>query len=193
MLGLAILSFIVWCPLYRVLSNSLSECPLSDFPPHSPPSLCPPLFPSPPPSRAMKYLVKRVWMGGSESYLFNKLESIALSPLPRTPVLNCCITKALEPDYVGAQTVSEIKGPKLWPSWDNRKKKRLVQKYTALHMLISKLFAVTKLGQFHTNLSQNVGTLNGSIEGAQSNSSPCNPPNSVMALFISPPPPPVFT
>lgn len=50
----------------------------------------------------MDYLQERVWAGGSESHLFNKLESIAMSDLPRTPVLGCCISKALEPKYVGA-------------------------------------------------------------------------------------------
>ena len=33
--------------------------------------------------------------------MFNKLESIATSELPRTPVLGCCITKALDPKHVG--------------------------------------------------------------------------------------------
>jgi len=37
----------------------------------------------------------------SESHLFNKLESIAMSELPRTPVLGCCISKALEKQHVG--------------------------------------------------------------------------------------------
>jgi len=32
--------------------------------------------------------------------MFNKLESIALSDQPRTPVLDCLITKALFPKYV---------------------------------------------------------------------------------------------
>ena len=36
----------------------------------------------------------------SESDMFNKLESIALSEEPRTPVLDCMITKALLPKYV---------------------------------------------------------------------------------------------
>lgn len=49
----------------------------------------------------MDYLLERVWVGGSESHLFNKLEGIATSELPRTPVLGCCISKALEPKYVG--------------------------------------------------------------------------------------------
>jgi hypothetical protein len=52
-------------------------------------------------SRCLDYLQERVWVGGSESHLFNKLESIAMSDLPRTPVLGCCISKALEPKYVG--------------------------------------------------------------------------------------------
>ncbi len=36
----------------------------------------------------------------SESHMFNKLESVAMSENPRTPVLDCKITKALEPEYV---------------------------------------------------------------------------------------------
>lgn len=39
----------------------------------------------------------RVWTGGTESEMFNKLESIALSPSPQTPVLGCHISRALEP------------------------------------------------------------------------------------------------
>ena len=56
--------------------------------------------------RALDCLLERVWVGGSESHLFNKLESIAMSELPCTPVLGCCISKALEPKYVGT-SVSE--------------------------------------------------------------------------------------
>ena len=37
----------------------------------------------------------------SESEMFNRLEEIAKSDMPRTPVLGCCISKALEPDNVG--------------------------------------------------------------------------------------------
>ncbi|KAK3606282.1 hypothetical protein CHS0354_037959 [Potamilus streckersoni] len=40
------------------------------------------------------------WDGGSESAMFNKLESIAKSSEPKTPVLSCSISKALEPDNV---------------------------------------------------------------------------------------------
>ncbi|XP_033097016.1 DNA polymerase subunit gamma-1-like [Anneissia japonica] len=40
------------------------------------------------------------WTGGSESAMFNKLESIADSAQPKTPVLQCRITRALEPDSV---------------------------------------------------------------------------------------------
>lgn len=39
----------------------------------------------------------RVWAGGTESEMFNKLESIALSASPQTPVLGCHISRALEP------------------------------------------------------------------------------------------------
>ncbi|XP_067161963.1 DNA polymerase subunit gamma-1 [Apteryx mantelli] len=40
---------------------------------------------------------QRVWAGGTESEMFNKLESIALSASPQTPVLGCHISRALEP------------------------------------------------------------------------------------------------
>ncbi|KAI7904387.1 DNA polymerase family A-domain-containing protein [Cokeromyces recurvatus] len=43
------------------------------------------------------------WHGGSESYMFNALEDIALSKEPRTPVLGCAITDALKPKYIGSQ------------------------------------------------------------------------------------------
>ncbi|XP_021263131.1 DNA polymerase subunit gamma-1 [Numida meleagris] len=39
----------------------------------------------------------RMWAGGTESEMFNKLESIALSASPQTPVLGCHISRALEP------------------------------------------------------------------------------------------------
>jgi DNA polymerase gamma 1 len=38
---------------------------------------------------------ERVWIGGSESHMFNQLEAIALSTQPRTPVLNCLISTSL--------------------------------------------------------------------------------------------------
>ncbi|PBK75099.1 hypothetical protein ARMSODRAFT_929171 [Armillaria solidipes] len=38
---------------------------------------------------------KKFWFGGTESFLFNKLEEIALSDLPQTPALGCGITQAL--------------------------------------------------------------------------------------------------
>lgn len=40
------------------------------------------------------------WQGGSESDMFNKLESIARSKTPVTPVLGCRISKTLEPQNV---------------------------------------------------------------------------------------------
>ena len=42
----------------------------------------------------------------SESDLFNKLETIAASNQPKTPVLGCCISKALERRYVGNEVRS---------------------------------------------------------------------------------------
>ncbi|XP_030646038.1 DNA polymerase subunit gamma-1 [Chanos chanos] len=42
----------------------------------------------------------RVWAGGTESQMFNKLESIAHSDQPSTPVLGCRISRALEPTVV---------------------------------------------------------------------------------------------
>ena len=42
-----------------------------------------------------------VCISSSESDLFNKLETIAASNQPKTPVLGCCISKALEKRYVG--------------------------------------------------------------------------------------------
>ncbi|XP_075723040.1 DNA polymerase gamma, catalytic subunit tam [Rhipicephalus microplus] len=45
---------------------------------------------------------RKVWSGGSESHMFNKLEEIANSKVPKTPVLGCCISRALEPAAVNA-------------------------------------------------------------------------------------------
>ncbi|CAF0845752.1 unnamed protein product [Rotaria sordida] len=41
-----------------------------------------------------------LWQGGSESEMFNSLEVIARSKLPKTPVLDCRISRALEPHNV---------------------------------------------------------------------------------------------
>jgi len=41
-----------------------------------------------------------MWHGGSESYLFNTLEAIALSDRPTTPALGCGVTKALSRRYL---------------------------------------------------------------------------------------------
>lgn len=47
--------------------------------------------------------VRVFWDGGTESATFNKLEEIASSAKPRTPVLDCQISQALEPDQDQAQ------------------------------------------------------------------------------------------
>lgn len=48
--------------------------------------------------RALMPMTKKLlWWGGTESYMFNALEKIAMSNDPRTPVLGCAITAALHP------------------------------------------------------------------------------------------------
>uniref|UniRef100_A0A8D0H7V5 DNA polymerase subunit gamma-1 n=1 Tax=Sphenodon punctatus TaxID=8508 RepID=A0A8D0H7V5_SPHPU len=49
---------------------------------------------------------QRLWSGGTESEMFNKLESIAMSASPRTPVLGCYISRALEPNVVKDEFVT---------------------------------------------------------------------------------------
>ncbi|CAO3620726.1 unnamed protein product [Cunninghamella echinulata] len=46
---------------------------------------------------------RHFWHGGSESFMFNALEDIALSNDPRTPVLGCAVTDALKPKYTKDQ------------------------------------------------------------------------------------------
>lgn len=46
---------------------------------------------------------RRMWAGGTESHMFNKLEEIAQSEYPQTPVLHCRISRALEPRNVGKE------------------------------------------------------------------------------------------
>ncbi|KZT18676.1 gamma DNA-directed DNA polymerase [Neolentinus lepideus HHB14362 ss-1] len=43
---------------------------------------------------------RKFWYGGTESYVFNKLEEIALSDRPQTPALGCGITHALSKEYL---------------------------------------------------------------------------------------------
>jgi DNA polymerase gamma 1 len=42
----------------------------------------------------------KFWFGGSESYVFNKLEEIAISDNPQTPALGCGITHALSKKHL---------------------------------------------------------------------------------------------
>lgn len=51
---------------------------------------------------------QRVWAGGTESEMFNKLESIALSRSPQTPVLGCHISRALEPAMVKGEVRMQL-------------------------------------------------------------------------------------
>ena len=50
---------------------------------------------------------RKFWFGGTESFLFNKLEEIALSDRPRTPALGCGITAALSKDNLPAEFGSD--------------------------------------------------------------------------------------
>jgi DNA polymerase gamma 1 len=45
-------------------------------------------------------MVNTLWHGGTESYLFNTLEAIALSERPTTPALGCGVTRALSKNYL---------------------------------------------------------------------------------------------
>ena len=54
-------------------------------------------------SRHSKFF-KKFWFGGSESILFNKLESIADEDQPRTPVLGCSITSSLLKKNLGTSS-----------------------------------------------------------------------------------------
>jgi len=43
---------------------------------------------------------RKFWYGGTESFLFNKLEEIALSDKPQTPALGCGVTHALSKEFL---------------------------------------------------------------------------------------------
>ncbi|KAH7908894.1 DNA polymerase family A-domain-containing protein [Hygrophoropsis aurantiaca] len=45
---------------------------------------------------------RKFWFGGTESFVFNKLEEIALSDRPQTPALGCGITAALSKEHLPA-------------------------------------------------------------------------------------------
>jgi DNA polymerase gamma 1 len=48
----------------------------------------------------MEHFGRKFWYGGTESFLFNKLESIALSDTPMTPALGCGVTSALSKKHL---------------------------------------------------------------------------------------------
>ena len=50
---------------------------------------------------------RKFWFGGTESFVFNKLEEIALSEEPTTPALGCGITHALSKKYLPAEFGSD--------------------------------------------------------------------------------------
>lgn len=49
--------------------------------------------------------LSRKWVDGTESEMFNKLEEIARSSFPKTPVLGATITKTLEPANVSDEVI----------------------------------------------------------------------------------------
>ncbi|KAJ1679932.1 DNA-directed DNA polymerase gamma mip1, partial [Spiromyces aspiralis] len=51
--------------------------------------------------RNLQYFGHPFWHGGTETYMFNRLEEIATSSDPRTPVLECGITEALKASRSG--------------------------------------------------------------------------------------------
>ncbi|KAM3927414.1 DNA polymerase subunit gamma-1 isoform 2-T2 [Leptodactylus fuscus] len=56
--------------------------------------------------RKWNLISRKIWTGGTESQMFNKLESIAMSPTPSTPVLGCHISRALEPAAVKGEFIT---------------------------------------------------------------------------------------
>ncbi|KAH7927291.1 gamma DNA-directed DNA polymerase [Leucogyrophana mollusca] len=50
---------------------------------------------------------RKFWFGGTESFVFNKLEEIALSDRPKTPALGCGITAALSKEHLPAEFGSD--------------------------------------------------------------------------------------
>ncbi|OCT89734.1 DNA polymerase subunit gamma-1 isoform X1 [Xenopus laevis] len=56
--------------------------------------------------RKWNLVSRRIWTGGTESQMFNKLETIAMSPSPKTPVLGCHISRALEPAAVKGEFIT---------------------------------------------------------------------------------------
>ncbi|CAJ0966516.1 unnamed protein product [Ranitomeya imitator] len=56
--------------------------------------------------RKWNLINRKIWTGGTESQMFNKLEGIAMSPSPSTPVLGCRISRALEPAAVKGEFIT---------------------------------------------------------------------------------------
>ncbi|KAI0040878.1 hypothetical protein FA95DRAFT_1566035, partial [Auriscalpium vulgare] len=50
---------------------------------------------------------RKFWFGGTESFVFNKLEEIALEDRPQTPALGCGVTYALSKEYLPVEFGSD--------------------------------------------------------------------------------------
>ncbi|SCV74300.1 BQ2448_6732 [Microbotryum intermedium] len=59
---------------------------------------------------------RNFWHGGTESFVFNKLEGIAQSDRPRTPALGCGLTDALTKAYLPPEAGRATKGSGFMPS-----------------------------------------------------------------------------
>ena len=57
---------------------------------------------------------KRLWVGGTESNMFNRLEEIAFEDTPRTPVLGCQISAALQPRFMGTDKKQYLRSRINW-------------------------------------------------------------------------------
>jgi hypothetical protein len=57
---------------------------------------------------------KRLWVGGTESNMFNRLEEIAFLDTPTTPVLGCQISSALQPRFMGSDKKQYLRSRINW-------------------------------------------------------------------------------
>eukprot|EP00047_Mylnosiga_fluctuans_P005158 m.238770 g.238770 ORF g.238770 m.238770 type:complete len:1172 (+) comp13360_c0_seq1:44-3559(+) len=55
-------------------------------------------------TKGVRNSTRQPWAGGTESYMFNVLESIATQPIPKTPVLGCRISNGLQPNRLTKKT-----------------------------------------------------------------------------------------
>lgn len=102
--------------------------------------------------RKWNLISRKIWTGGTESEMFNKLESIAMSPSPSTPVLGCRISRALEPAAVhGEVWYMNIRSCIIWVLLIESRFQHLIQVKVRNSILI---ITVGHIFPFHTHKSQ---------------------------------------